>query len=93
MSLWFKPAVFKIKKGISAILMECPSVLLYFVGHTDGTGKFGLGFELSERRRFIVKNAMFPRYGINGSRLSAHGVGPLSSAFTNDTPDGRSKNR
>jgi OOP family OmpA-OmpF porin len=93
MSLWFKPAVFIIKKGISEILMECPSVLFYFVGHNDGTGKFGSGFALSERRCFIVKNAMFPRYGINGSRLSAHGVGPLSPAGINDTPDGRSKNR
>ena len=27
MSLWFKPAVFKLKKGIPAIIMECPFVL------------------------------------------------------------------
>jgi hypothetical protein len=26
MSLWFKPAVFKLKKGIPAIIMECPFV-------------------------------------------------------------------
>jgi hypothetical protein len=26
MSLWFKPAVFKLKKGIPAIIMECPYV-------------------------------------------------------------------
>ena len=26
MSLWFKPAVFKLKKGIPAIMMECPFV-------------------------------------------------------------------
>jgi len=24
MSLWFKPAVFELKKGIPAIIMECP---------------------------------------------------------------------
>jgi hypothetical protein len=26
MSLWFKPAVFKLKKGIPAIMIECPFV-------------------------------------------------------------------
>ena len=26
MSLWFKPVVFKLKKGIPAIIMECPFV-------------------------------------------------------------------
>jgi len=26
MSLWFKSAVFKLKKGIPAIIMECPFV-------------------------------------------------------------------
>ena len=26
MSLWFKPAVFKLTKGIPAIMMECPFV-------------------------------------------------------------------
>ena len=27
MSLWFKAAVFKLKKGVPAILMECPLIL------------------------------------------------------------------
>ncbi len=27
MSLWFKPAVFKLKKGFPAIIMECPFIL------------------------------------------------------------------
>jgi len=40
-----------------------------------------------------VKEALVSRHGIEGSRLSAHGVGPLAPASTNDTPDGRSKNR
>jgi OOP family OmpA-OmpF porin len=80
-------------KEVATLLKKNPSFLLYVVGHTDGTGKFGSNLALSERRAQAVKEALVSRHGIEGSRLSAHGVGPLAPASTNDTSGGRSKNR
>ena len=78
---------------VATLLRNDPSLSLYVVGHTDGTGKFGSNLALSERRAQAVKEALVSRHGIEGARLSPHGIGPLAPAATNDTPDGRSKNR
>ena len=80
-------------KEIAALLEKDASLDLYVVGHTDGTGGFEANVELSERRAGAVKDALVSRYGITGSRLSPHGIGPLAPASTNDTPDGRTLNR
>jgi OOP family OmpA-OmpF porin len=80
-------------KEIATLLEKDTSLALYVVGHTDGTGEFGANKALSERRAGAVKDALVSRYGIAGSRLSPHGVGPLAPASTNDTPDGRTLNR
>jgi len=40
-----------------------------------------------------MKTALISRYGIDGGRLSTGGYGESSPQATNDTPDGRARNR
>lgn len=45
-----------------------------------------------DRADSVVK-ALVTRYGVDGKRMSARGLGPLSPVATNRTEDGQSKNR
>lgn len=65
---------------------------VFIVGHTDSTGSFDHNLDLSRRRAAAVVKALAAR-GIAGSRLAAHGVGPLSPVDTNQTDEGRARNR
>lgn len=64
----------------------------YIVGHTDGVGALELNMELSKNRAKAVAEALAAS-GIALERLVPQGVGPLAPVATNDTPDGRAKNR
>lgn len=65
---------------------------VFIVGHTDSTGALGYNMDLSRRRAAAVVDALVER-GIAGGRLDAHGVGPLSPVDTNDSEEGRARNR
>jgi len=65
---------------------------VFIVGHTDGTGSFDHNLDLSRRRAAAVVKALTER-GVAGNRLAAHGVGPLSPVDSNETEDGRGRNR
>ena len=47
----------------------------------------------SLRRSAAVKGALVTRYGIEGGRLSTGGYGESRPQATNDTPEGRARNR
>jgi Outer membrane protein and related peptidoglycan-associated (lipo)proteins len=59
-------------------------------GHTDSVGSISYNRELSRQRAQSVKNAMEDR-GIRGMR--ARGFGELSPVATNNSPEGRARNR
>ncbi len=61
-------------------------------GYTDNTGSYAKNYELSQRRADAVKKLMI-EYGIDSSRISAIGKGPLSPIATNETEEGRALNR
>jgi outer membrane protein OmpA-like peptidoglycan-associated protein len=84
-----KPALDTIAKFLS----DNPSLKVYIVGHTDGTGKLANNIQLSRNRAAAVVAALISEYKIAGIRLSAHGVGPLSPAGTNKSDTGRALNR
>lgn len=88
-----KPESDSTLEQIATLLNNNRSLSLYVVGHTDGTGDFGSNITLSEQRAAAVRDALVSRYGIDQSRLSPHGVGPLAPASTNETDDGRTLNR
>ncbi|MFP3943188.1 MAG: DUF4892 domain-containing protein [Alphaproteobacteria bacterium] len=84
-----KPALDEIAK----LLKETPSLDLHVVGHTDDQGTLEYNLDLSKRRAEAVVEYLVQKYGIAPRRLEAHGLAYLAPRATNETPEGRQKNR
>lgn len=78
---------------IAQYLSENPEQSFYIVGHTDAQGKLSSNLKLSQARAESTVNAIAGKLPGSESRLSAHGVGPLSPVSTNTQEDGRQLNR
>ena len=78
---------------MARLLRDNPGLDVFIVGHTDSTGAFDHNMSLSKARADAVANALISQHGAAASRLQASGVGPLAPVATNDTEDGRAKNR
>ncbi|MGD2034494.1 MAG: OmpA family protein [Bacteroidales bacterium] len=63
------------------------------VGHTDNTGDFDANLILSNDRAKAVIQKLITDYGINSSQLKPFGVGSASPQMSNETEDGRARNR
>jgi len=63
------------------------------VGHTDSVGGIESNMKLSQDRANAVVQALIGKHGIEANRLKAYGVGPLSPVASNDTEEGKAKNR
>lgn len=74
------------------VLKANPGMRLEVAGHTDATGSMRLNQRLSQQRAEAVA-AYFTAHGVDSGRLTAKGYGPSRPAATNDTADGRAKNR
>ncbi len=61
-------------------------------GHTDIRGGHDMNMRLSQSRAESVVSYM-SGHGIDGGRLEAHGYGPDRPIDTNDTDEGRQRNR
>ena len=62
------------------------------VGHTDGIGSAEYNQGLSERRAMAVKEFMVAN-GVDGSIIDVSGKGKSEPVASNDTEEGRAKNR
>jgi len=78
---------------IAKMMNVNPTFKLYVVGHTDMTSDLKYNLELSSQRASAVVNYLVEQHNIALTRFSAQGVGPLSPVATNETEEGRSKNR
>ena len=88
-----KPESSATLEEMSKLLQSRPSLKLQVVGHTDSQGGYEHNMDLSRRRAEAVLTSLVSRYGVDSGRLMAAGVGPLSPVASNDTPEGRTKNR
>ncbi len=80
-------------KEIAAALQKHPDWKLGVAGHTDSIGGSAYNLDLSKRRASAVKDALVKRYKIDPSRLTTTGYGASQPKDTNDTLDGRARNR
>jgi OOP family OmpA-OmpF porin len=80
-------------KEIAKLLQQNASLKLHVVGHTDNVGGVASNMDLSRRRADAVASVLTSKYNVAAARLHADGVGPLSPVASNDTEDGRAKNR
>ena len=74
------------------LLNGSPALKVYVVGHTDSVGTLESNLKLSSNRAASVVKAITER-GIAESRLKSAGVGPYSPVSSNDTDEGKAKNR
>jgi outer membrane protein OmpA-like peptidoglycan-associated protein len=79
--------------AVAAWLEANPDGTVALVGHTDASGSLAANIALSERRAEAVAQVLVDRYGADRERVSANGVGFLSPRATNQTEEGRQKNR
>lgn len=89
-----------IKKEVSAVLDEAgriaknnPGLKVAVEGHTDSTGSEAYNQTLSEKRAQAVADYLVNNAGVSRGNLSVVGYGELKPAYSNDTPEGRAKNR
>ncbi len=69
-----------------------PTMFVRVVGHTDSTGSDAVNDPLSLRRANSVRDYLSDR-GVAANRIETFGRGSREPVATNDTPEGRAKNR
>jgi OOP family OmpA-OmpF porin len=80
-------------KEIAKLLQGAPALKLYVVGHTDNQGALEMNMDLSRKRADAVLAALTAKYAVPAGRLRSFGCGPYSPVASNDSEDGRGKNR
>ncbi len=88
----FKEESLPILEAMTAIFKEYPSARFKIEGHTDSVGSEALNQRLSNERANAVMEYLISK-GIDASRLTAQGFGETRPIFSNDTRDGRARNR
>jgi outer membrane protein OmpA-like peptidoglycan-associated protein len=78
---------------IAKLLKTDAGLKIFVVGHTDNTGSVDHNLKLSQDRAQAVLQALARDHGIAPARLKSHGCGPFAPVASNDTEDGRAKNR
>ncbi|CAM3717012.1 Outer membrane protein A precursor [Vibrio aerogenes CECT 7868] len=74
------------------ILSRYPQAKVMITGYTDSRGAEAYNQQLSERRAKSVSQFLMSK-GIEAERISAKGMGEADPVATNDTAQGREKNR
>ncbi len=77
---------------MAAFLKANPGLRVLIVGHTDNQGGLEYNIDLSKRRAASVTSALTAS-GIAAARMTPQGVGMAAPVSTNETDEGRSKNR
>jgi len=87
-----KPGAREKLAKISGIVLAHPGLNLQIEGHTDSVGTDDFNQQLSERRADSVRDFL-AQQGLPASSIAARGFGKTQPVATNDTPEGRQRNR
>ncbi|CAN5923767.1 hypothetical protein BH11MYX3_BH11MYX3_00340 [soil metagenome] len=87
-----KPESFRVLDDVALAMKDNPTIRVRIEGHTDSSGAAEHNQKLSQRRAESVLSYLVT-HGITSARLVAQGFGPAVPLDTNDTSDGREKNR
>jgi outer membrane protein OmpA-like peptidoglycan-associated protein len=86
------PKSFPILNNVVKVAKENPTYFLIINGHTDSQGDDARNLKLSDDRANAVRLYLI-NHGVPAVRLESHGYGETQPIETNDTPEGRAKNR
>jgi OmpA-OmpF porin, OOP family len=78
---------------IAKLLKSDPALKIHVVGHTDNVGGVDANIALSKARAEAVLQSLIRDHGIAADRLNAYGCGQFAPLASNDTEEGRAKNR
>lgn len=85
---------------VGKVLAQNPDLSILIEGHTDDdkiTGNLGGGIEsnwdLSTKRATAIVNILSENKGVNKQNLTAAGRGEFAPLMSNETPEGKAKNR
>lgn len=91
-SFTLKPGAREKLAKVSGILLAHPGLNMQIEGHTDSVGGDAFNVKLSEQRADSVKDFLGEQ-GVSLSSITAEGFGKAEPVATNDTPEGRQRNR
>ncbi|MGO9138554.1 MAG: OmpA family protein, partial [Syntrophales bacterium] len=80
-------------KKVADFMKEYPDTTAVIEGYTDNVGKEAANVKLSQRRADSIKAYLVKKFGINSSRIKTIGYGPNKPIASNETKEGRQKNR
>ena len=80
-------------KKVADFMKEFPNTTAAIEGHTDNIASAAYNQKLSEKRANSVRQYLIDKFGIDASRLTAVGYGLTKPIASNDTKEGRQKNR
>ncbi len=88
-----KPESEKAISEVARLLQGEAGLKVYVVGHTDNEGGMDANLKLSKSRADAVVQVLVQKHGIASSRLKSFGAGPCAPVASNDSDDGKAKNR
>ena len=91
-SFTLKPGAREKLAKISGIVLAHTGLSLEIEGHTDSVGSDEFNQQLSERRADSVRDFLAEQ-GVPGSSIRARGFGKTQPVASNDTSEGRQRNR
>jgi outer membrane protein OmpA-like peptidoglycan-associated protein len=91
-SYTLKPGAREKLAKISGIVLAHPGLSLQIEGHTDSVGGDDFNQQLSERRADSVRDFLAEQ-GVPASSITARGFGKMQPVASNDTAEGRQRNR
>lgn len=88
----------KAVQQLGAVLANNPDIAILIEGHTDnvpfqGNGQILDNWDLSTKRATAIVTILRENAAINAENLTAAGRGQFAPIATNETPEGRAKNR
>lgn len=88
-----EPELFRLLSTVQRAIRKFPSSPITIEGHTDSRGDARFNENLSYERAMAVKQYLLANMGLEQSRITALGYGESKPIATNETSEGRSKNR
>ncbi len=88
-----RPEQFSLLTQLQRVLREFPRARVTVEGHTDTRGDEDANRALSQRRAIAVREHLLANMAVSSARISAVGYGENRPIASNDTAEGRERNR
>lgn len=79
--------------NVAKKLRDNPEMIIVAEGHTDAVGSEQMNVDLAMKRANEVRSMLVKAHGADGARVHVRGIGERRPIASNDTADGRAKNR